>query len=257
MMRQLTLGLMAILFLASSHADAQPKDRDYPYFEMEGTVEDYKYFRDWRSYYWREDFTLVVRDGEGNRWRIISREPTPWTGEYRFGPTYTSLKVDWKKNPRVQVIGVQAVDRIPEEFHDLKLDPKRTATAFIVRVWDEKQSRWQDYFVNNWFHRWGPKTDVKVLSHYARAEPGYFVCGYLNGTAAPFNAEGKERIARAGELYAGIIYCGHVEKANNEVGYEIRLTHLVGRHKKSAQYEVFHGDPAKLPRLDTKRPRTP
>jgi hypothetical protein len=253
-MGRITLALTAVLFLRSSQAGAQPKERDFPYFEMEGTVEDYQYFRDWRSYYWREDFTLVVVDKDGKRWRIISREPTPWTGEYRFGPTYTGLKVDWKEKPRVQIIGVQAVDRIPEEFHDLKLEPERTATAFIVRVRDEGQSRWEDYFVNNWFHHWGPSTDFKVLSHYAREEPRYHVCGYLVGIAAPFNAEGKERIEKAMQAYSGIIYRGHVEKAKNAVGYEVRLTHLVGRNKKTAEYEVIYGDSAKLARLDTRRP---
>lgn len=254
MIHRAWLGLLLFLLSGMSRAEAQPGKRDYPYFEVEGTVEDYQYLRNWRSYYWREDFTLLVRDDKGKRWRIISREPTPWIGKYRFGPTYTSLKVDWKKKPRVQIIGVRAIDRSPADFYDQKLDPDSTATAFIVRVQTSKDAPWEDYFVNNWFHRWGAKTDVPMLAHFVRKEPRYYVCGYLAGIAAPLDAAGKKLLGKHGPNYNGIIYRGRIHKAKNDVGYEVQVTHLVGRNKKTARYEVFHGDPLKLALLDTRKP---
>ena len=68
---------LTISFLGTS-AVSKPKKRNYPYFEIEGTASDFKFNRNWRSYYWREDFTMLVRDAKGKQWRIISREPTPW-----------------------------------------------------------------------------------------------------------------------------------------------------------------------------------
>jgi hypothetical protein len=134
-------------------AEKQAK-RNFPYRELTGTGEEFSFVRQWRSYYWREDFTLLVRDDAGATHRIISREPTPWN-QYRLGTTYTGLAVDWTSKPRVRVIGVQAIDRIPEEFPGLKLDPTKTITAFIVRVQTGKERDrpvWRDFYVNNWFH---------------------------------------------------------------------------------------------------------
>ena len=42
-------------------------------------------------------------------------------------------------------------------------------------------------------------------------------------------------------------------KAKNEAGYELRVLHLMGRHKKSAEYEVFHGDASQLTKLDQRK----
>ena len=97
-----------LAWLTSSPAEA-PK-RNYPYRELRGTVEEFTYHRQWRSYYWREDFTMLVKDEAGTVHRVISREPTPWT-DRRLGTTYSGLKVDWKQKPRVHIIGVAAVDR--------------------------------------------------------------------------------------------------------------------------------------------------
>jgi len=233
--------------------DSAAADRNYPYFEVEGTAEEFDFNRNWRAYYWREDFTLVVRGDDGRRWRIISREPTPWNN-LRLGTTYTGLKVDWSKRPRVKVIGVQAIDRIPKDFYDLKLDPNNTATAFIVRVKTDDDGPWRDFFINNWFHRWGPDADVKVLAHYANDEPNYSVYGYLQGIAAPFDVAGQKLLDKFAADYSGIIYHARVAKANNEVGYELRTLHLMGRHNKTLQYEVFYGDASQLVPLDQRKP---
>jgi len=222
------------------------------YRELEGRAEGYTFTRQWSSYYWREDFTLLVRDDKGEVHRVISREPTPWT-DLRLGTTFPKLAVDWKARPRVRIIGVRGIDRLPAEFPGLKLDPRRTTTAFILRVQAGKEGKkpaWRDFYVNNWFHKWGADVDRKVLAHYANAGPDYTVYGYLNGIAAPFDEAGKKLIAKYEPLYSGIIYHGRVVKADNVAGMEVRVLHLMGRHKKTLNYEVFHGNPKELIKLD-------
>ncbi len=240
------------LCLFSSALSAQTLVRNYPYRELEGTVEEFLFLRNWRYYYWREDCTLLVRDDDGKLHRVISREPTPWT-DYLLGTTYTGLAVDWTRRPRVRVIGVQAIDRIPSEFYDLKLDPKNTVTAFIVRVQSKEkgQPRWQDFYVNNWFHNWGADADRAILKHYANDSPHYTVYGYLKGIAAPFDAAGKQLLARYPDAN---IYHGRVVPAKNDIGYEVRILHLLGRDRKTAKYEVFHGNPQELTKLDGEAP---
>jgi hypothetical protein len=238
-------------FLANAaNVFAQPTPRNYPYVEIEGKVEEFRFLRDWRVYYWRQDCTLRVRDDAGKVHRVISREPTPWT-DYRLGTTYTGLGVDWTRQPRVKIIGVQAIDRVPEDFYDIKLDAKATVTAFIIRVENAKEKRWDDFYVNNWFHKWGDDADVKVLKHYANDSPNYTVYGYLGTIAAPFDEEGKGLLKKYPDAN---IFHGRVaavkNPAKNEVGYEVRVLHLLGRDKKTARYQVFHGDPGQLERLD-------
>jgi hypothetical protein len=240
--------LFTLIYLASP-ACAQPKERNYPYRELEGVVEEFHFTRNWRSYYWREDFTLQVRDDAGKLHRVISREPTPWSG-HRLGTTYTGLAVDWTRKPRVRIIGVQAIDRQPEDFYDVKLDPAATMTAFILRV-QTSDEKWRDFFVNNWFHRWGEETDRKMLPHYANDDPNYTIYGYFTGIRAPFDAEGKKLVEKYPDAN---IYHARVVPAKNEVGYELRLIHLLGRDKKTSRYGPFYGDPATLIKLDGNAP---
>lgn len=231
----------------------QAKERNYAYVQLEGTAEEHKSIREWRSYYWRDDNTLLVRDDAGKLHRVISREPTPWNN-LRLGTTYPGLQVDWDKKPRVKVIGVKAIDRIPEEFYTLKLDDN-TITAFIIRVQATKDGPWKDYYVNNWFHPWGTDTDRKMLPHYANDDPNYTVYGYLKGIAAPFDVEGQKVIDKYSPEWGGIIYHGRVVKADNDIGYTVKVLHLMGRNKKSLEYAVFHGDGSKLVKLDQQKPK--
>lgn len=240
-------------YLGATNLKAQ-ENRNLPYRELEGTVEDFQYSHQWHHYYWREDFTMLVRDGQGKKHRVISREPTPWN-DLRLGTTYTGLEVDWNAKPSVKLIGVQGVDRIPADFHDLKLDPSETLTAFIVKVRSKKNDPWREYYVNNWFHDWSPAADRNVLPHYANDDPNYSVYGFLGSIAAPFDATGRQLLAHYEPEYGGIIYHGRVVKAENDIGYAVRILHLMGRHKKSNEYKIFHGDPATLIRLDGHKPR--
>jgi len=254
---KISLFRLAAVVLALSTATAsawgQAPKRNFPYVELEGQAEDFAYTRNWRSYYWREDFTLLVRDDKGTLHRVISREPTPWNG-FRLGTTFTKLAVDWSAKPRVQIIGVRAIDRQPAEYYDLKLDPDRTVTAFILRV--RQGDVWKAFYVNNWFHDWGKETDRKILAHYANDLPHYTVYGYLNNSsiAAPFARESEELLKKYEPDFQAIIFHGRVKKADNEIGYEVHLLHILGRHKKSAEVRIFHGNPAEIERLDGKAP---
>lgn len=235
-------------------AAVEAEDRNWAYVELEGTAEAHRDYREWRSYYWREDFTLVVRDARGHEHRVISREPTPWT-DRRLGTTYTGLKVDWSKRPRVQVIGVRAIDRIPPEFYNVELDPDHTITAFIVRVKTAPDAQWRDYYINNWFHHWGPEADRKVLPHYASENPNYTIFGFLEDCAAPFDAAGQELLKQSVDDWEGIIYHARLVKAENEIGYARQVLHLMGRHRRTREYAIFHGDPEQIPRLDQRKPQ--
>src|SRR5690348_1972873 len=86
----------AVLVLAACTTSVQAAEppRNDPYVELEGVAEDFSFRREWNSYYWREDFTFVLRDDKGMIHRVLSREPTPWN-DLRLGTTYTGLKVDW------------------------------------------------------------------------------------------------------------------------------------------------------------------
>ncbi len=237
--------IIALTLVSAVHAQTP---RNYPFAELEGKVEEFRFIRNWRSYYWRQDCTMLVRDDAGKVHRVISREPTPWAG-HRLGTTYTGLAVDWTKQPRVKIIGVRAIDRQPEEFYDVKLDPQSTVTAFILRTLD--RDKWHDFYVNNWFHQWNPETDKKMLQHYANDSPHYTVYGYFGGIVAPFDTEGKTLLAKHPDAN---IYHARVVPSKNEIGYELRVLHLLGRDKKTARYEIMYGNPQEVVRLEGTSP---
>ena len=54
--------------------------------------------------------------------------------------------------------------------------------------------------------------------------------------------------------FQSIIFHGRVKKADNDVGYEVQLLHILGRHRKSAEVRIFHGNPAEIERLDGRAP---
>ena len=96
--------------------------------ELIGKATDFYHTRNWNSYYWREDFAFILKDDKTDKtWRILSREPTP-AYDWRMGTTFTGLKPDWKKEPRVKIVGVTGVDRLPAKFYDFKLDEPLIAT---------------------------------------------------------------------------------------------------------------------------------
>lgn len=237
------------LLAVTASAQEKPKP-DLPYVELTGKAEGFTFHRQWRSYYWRDDFTFWLKTDDNKTIRVISREPTPWN-DLRFGTTYTGLKVDWQQKPRVKVIGVKGIDRTPVEFYDLKLGDD-TVTAFIVRVEVEKDKS-KDYYVNNWFHKWGKDADAKTLAHYANDDPNYTIYGYVSSQPAPWDKDSQAIYEKHADDYGGLIYHARVVKTDR--GHELKMIHLVGRHKKSAEYRVIHGDPRALVKLDQVPPK--
>ena len=244
---------MFSLCLLCLTAAAEPPKRDWDPVELVGEATDYWYSRNWRSYYWREDFTFLLKeDGTGKTWRIISREPTP-NYAYRMGTTYTDLKVDWKAKPRVKVVGVKAIDRIPADFYDFKLDEPNLATALIVFVETEPKV-WKEFFVNNWFHKWGDRADKAIHAYYADKKTPYDVYGFHNGQAAPFDAKSREIIEKNKDKLPSTFH-GRIKTAKESpFGYEIELIDLIGKNAKTGGHMVLFGDGKTIPLLDGRKP---
>jgi len=227
--------------------------RDMEAVELVGRASEFWYSRNWRAYYWREDFTfLLAKDATGKTWRVISREPTP-AYHYRMGTTFTGLKVDWKARPRVKVVGVRGVDRIPAEFYDYKLDVPNVVTAFLVFV-ETAPEVWQEFFVNNWFHRWGDRADRFVYRFYADRPTPYDIYGFARDQTAPFAAKSQEVIDRHKDN-PSLMFHGRVRSAKERAfGYEVELIDLIGRNVRSGGDVVLYGDAKSIPRLDERKP---
>ena len=149
----------------------------------------------------------------------------------------------------MKVVGIRGVDRIPAEFYKLKLDEPNLATALVVWVETAPQT-WKEYYVNNWFHKWGDKADRAVYKVYADRKAPYDIYGYVNGQTAPFSKEAKALIGRhkSARTFHGLIRATPA----NPFGYEIDLLNLLGPDKQG-NGTVFHGDPKQMVPLDQKK----
>jgi hypothetical protein len=248
-----SLCLSFALFACGGPLNAgAPKERDWEVVELTGQAEDFRHKKYYRVYYWAEDFTFLLKEGD-KTWRVISREPTPAYG-WRMGPTYPGLVVDWKAKPRVKVLAVKAVDRMPEVFPDLDLKKEKNpiATALIVSV-ETRPGAWQDYCVNNWFHIWGPRADKKIHGRYADKKAPYHLYGFARAQAAPFDAASKAIIDKHKDN-PSLMFHGRVKTAKGSAfGYEIELLDLIGRNVKSGGSIVLFGDAKTIPRLESKK----
>ena len=245
-------GVLASAGIAMAGGTEQAKRAPEP-VELIGRAADYSYTRNWRSYYWREDFTFLLHEEPGGKvWRVISREPTPAYG-WRMGTTFTGLAVDWKAKPRVKVVGVTGVDRQPAEYYDLKLDEPYLATAFVILV-ETKPGEWKEFYVNNWFHKWGDKADRAVHKVYADKGPPYNVYGFARAQAAPFTAKSQAIIDRHKDN-PSLMFHGLIRSSKDSAfGYEIELLDLIGRNVQSGGAVVLHGDAKAIPKLDQRKP---
>lgn len=241
-------GLAPVPLLA-----ADPPKRDWEPLELVGQASEHWFSRNWNAYYWREDFTFLLTEEKTSKtWRIISREPTP-AYKYRMGTTFTDLKVDWKAKPRVKVLGVKAVDRIPEDFYDFKLKEPNLATALVVFI-ETKPDVWKEHYVNNWFHSWGERADKFVHRHYADKPVPYDIYGFVRGQAAPFEAKAQAVIDKH-KSNPSLMFHGRVRAARgNAFGHEIELIDLIGRDVKSGGEIVLFGDAKSIPLLDGRKP---
>jgi alpha-glucosidase len=217
--------------------------------QLVGQASEYFYTRNYRVYYWREDFSFLLKDeATGMTWRIISREPTP-AYEWRMGTTFPELKVDWDKIPRVKVVGVTGIDRQPADFYDFKLNEPKIATAHVVWV-QTGPKQWKEYYVNNWFHKWSENADRLIYSVYADKGVPYDIYGYVNAQSAPFSKPSQKLVEQfpKARMFHGLI------KKNQDwpFGYEIELLHLIGPDA-GGNAVVYFGDPAKLRPLEKKK----
>lgn len=221
------------------------------YVHWTGKASDFRFFRRPMGYYTAEDFSFTL-DSEGNgTWPVISREPTPFE-TWRFGTTYTGLPVDWKANPKVRVLAVKAIDRLPPKFGDDKLDPDKILTALIVEVWNGE--RWQPWFINNWFHRWGtPADSALIASHYVgRPSPYFDVYGFKGDISADLNERSRKLVDKHPEwrAYHGRIVADPKEKH----GWALDLLHVIAKNPKTGGHEVVVGDPKELVPLSRQAP---
>jgi hypothetical protein len=254
----------AIVFaiaLVCPHAFAQNAAPPQP-IELIGKATDFYYTKNYNSYYWREDFAFLLKDEKtGKTWRILSREPTP-AYDWRMGTTFTGLKPDWTKQPRVKIVGVTGVDRLPATFYDFKLDEKNIATAHLVYVDASPRPAagegpgvrgkpdWKLYNANNWFHKWSDQADPIIYSHYADKQAPYDIYGFINGQSAPFSKKSQDLIDKhkGARMFHGVIRTNKDQK----FGYEIELLHLVGPDK-GGNGVVFFGDAKMLLGLEKKK----
>ncbi len=241
--------IVAGVFVAAPASAQPPAPKPV---ELVGKASAFYFTKNYNSYYWREDFTFLLKDEKsGETWRILSREPTP-AYDWRMGTTFTGLKPDWAKEPRVKIIGVTGVDRLPANFYDFKLNEPKIATAHLVWVdgaSDPKKEDWKLYNANNWFHKWSADADPFIYRHYADKSAPYDIYGFINGQAAPFSKQSQLQI----ETHkAARMFHGTIRTAKNAFGFEIEVSHLVGPDK-GGNGVVFFGDPKTLVSLEKKK----
>lgn len=257
------LALCLLLYLAITPAPAQ-NARDLPAADAQTTVEkldlgtpkvyvhwsgvarDFRFFRTNAGYYTAEDFSFTFESEKDGKWLVLSREPTPFE-TWRFGTTFTGIEVDWKSNPKVRIVGVKGVDRIPAKFMDYQLNPEKTITALIVEVWQDQ--RWRPWFINNWFHPWGNAADsAMVLSHYVgRPSPYFDVYGFKGDIGANLN-ERSRKLAEQHPMWRA--YHGRIViDARERNGWALDMLHLFVRNPKTGGYEAVVGDPKELIKL--------
>lgn len=240
----LAVQCLSTVPLFSAEPNLKPAD-------IAGTAHEFREIRTWNSYYRGEDATFLLDDDSGKTWRVITREITP-AYEWRMGPTYTGLPVDWKRPPQVQVVGVQGVDRLPPEFHDLDLKVQPVITAFKFLV-ETAPGEWKEWYVNNWFHKWGPQTDRIMHQRYADRKGPYDIYGFVEGMAAPFDARSRAIIEK--NPTSRLMYHGRIRTAKGTpFGYEVELLQLIGRDPQTGGSANLYGDVNEMPKLDSRKP---
>ncbi|HKI34090.1 MAG TPA: PQQ-binding-like beta-propeller repeat protein [Gemmataceae bacterium] len=205
------------------------------YVHWTGKAKDFRFFRQNAGYYVAEDFSFTFASDDHGDWPLISREPTPFE-TWRFGTTYTGLDVDWSKQPRVRVLGVKTIDRLPAKFQDYKLDADRIITALIVEV--ERDGRWVPWYVNNWFHKWGTPADAAlIVSHYVdRPSPTFDVYGFKGDITADLTEKSKKLVEKYPNWRA---YHGRVVKdAGGKHGWGLELIHVFVKNDKSGGHDA-------------------
>jgi len=253
-MRNFVVRATFLLLVISPVVGIAASPREMKPVSLVGRATQFNHNPNWRAYYWREDITFLLKDeNSGKTWRIISRDVTPYEARWRLGPTYLGLKVNWKAEPRVKVIGVQGIDRAPPAFYDLKLDKANVATAFVVLV-EVKPRVWKEFYVNNWFHKWGEEADRTMHAFFADKKPPYDIYGWIPGKRAPFSKRSQQLIKQheGAKIFRGFVR----STKDNPFGFELEVTHLLGKDPKTNRSKLFIGDPKEIPKLDAIRSKS-
>jgi outer membrane protein assembly factor BamB len=248
-MRSGLLGLLvatagiAGCWRANTIAVAAAESPDYTgkrVVQWTGRAADLRYIRRKADYYTADDFSFQFSSPKQGRWQVVSREPTPFE-TWRFGTTFTGLKVDWSGGPEVRLTGVKGVDRIPATYPGLTLDPDRTVTALAleVRVGDE----WKPWYVNNWFHAWStPEEQQRILGMYAGKESPWDIYGFRSDAPAELTAASRQATARFPEwrAYHGVII------RDPKGGFALELRHAFQKNPATGGHDCVIGDPKTL-----------
>jgi hypothetical protein len=246
MVRTHSLLFVAMGLWATSLAAGEP-------VELVGHASEYWFSRNWNSYYWREDFTFLLTEDGGKTRRVLSREPTP-AYDFRMGTTFTDQKPDWKAKPRIKIVGVKGVDRLPAEFYDFKLDDPNLVTALVGYV-ETAPNTWKEFYVNNWFHKWGDRADKAMHALYADKPGPYDIYGFVRGQAAPFDTFSRAIIDKNKDN-PSLMFHGRIHATKNDAfGYELELIDLIGRDVKTGGRVLLHGDAKSIPLLDGRKPK--
>jgi len=213
--------------------ETPPLDLAWPFFDWVGKAEEFTVINHWRSYYYEHEFHFWLCRENGERAKMVSRESTSFTDDWRCGPTFLPLEVDWSKKPQVRVIGVKLIDRYKRNFHNMEL-PKNTCTPLILYV--RREDRWVEWMVNNWFHDWhkyiDPETEeehpgldnVDLAQYYIGRREPYDVFGHLNAISPDLYDEDLRRIQSSehkGKIFHGFL----IGDAKAPKGYRIELKH--------------------------------
>jgi len=185
------------------------------------------------------DFYFLLDTGT----EVVSRETTTFC-EYKFGPTYTNLKVNWEERPIVRIIGVNGIDRSGSKFRDLNLDSKKVITALIVFV--KLGNEWKPYYINNWFHTWRgnqPGLESKDIVQFY-IDKGYDVFGWIN-SKGNIPSEGIEKL-EYDKKETKIVYHGKiVSDKESKYGYKLKLLHF-WVSTGGGQYKLIYGSEENL-----------
>ncbi len=150
-------------------------------------------------------------------------------------------------------IGVKAIDRIPEDFYDFKLNEPNLATALVLFVETEPKV-WKEFYVNNWFHKWGDRADKAIAALYADKKAPYDIYGFWNAQAAPFDRKSQAIIEQFKDQSPSTFHGRIKSTKDNAFGYEIELIDLIGKNVKTGGHKVLYGDAKTIPLLDGKGP---
>lgn len=242
------------------------------YIDATGTVHDLALFPAEDAGVGGIDFSFRFKpDGQDRDWLVISRGSTPFE-VYRLGPTY--VRVDQKAlsdGTRISLLGVKAIDRIPQTFHKKVLPPDGTITALLITQPGERSgSTGKPLYINNWFHPWRKDKDGTLIEgimdghvtrRYVDRKGPFWVCGWLPAdTSSPDRAqrllavrhllEDADIATISAEPFKKGVYRGYlIADETRALGYRLKLTQFWRHVPETGGYRLIIGNDKGLERL--------